>query len=168
MSDYCQRKNKEERRRIYGEMIRVRNNRRHGRQPLRLIFSDNFTHYRIGHSPYVHLTESDPTLITDSRSYIQETERTLNPIYRNTIYDARIYDDHSYKNNNERGLIHKNLFENSTISTSQIKEFCIVCQDNINVNDIIRTLGCFHRFHVNCVDEWFIEQSICPLCKQAF
>lgn len=72
------------------------------------------------------------------------------------------------------GLISKDLLEKSNISIKKYFEkgkkketldICVICQDSIEENDIIRTIDCSHFFHINCIDIWLIENKKCPLCK---
>ena len=43
---------------------------------------------------------------------------------------------------------------------------CEICHDNINNNDILRTINvCNHSFHQECVDSWFENNTICPYCR---
>jgi len=64
------------------------------------------------------------------------------------------------------GLINKNLLLNSNVSINKNKElFCVICQDNILENQIIRTLKCFHSFDLECIDNWLINNKKCPICK---
>jgi hypothetical protein len=62
-------------------------------------------------------------------------------------------------------LVAESLYDNSRVCLSTINGDCAICQDNINVGDIIRALGCSHVFHINCVDYWFTKQSTCPMCR---
>lgn len=48
----------------------------------------------------------------------------------------------------------------------RIENVCVICQDNIEIESIIRVLQCKHLFHVNCIDRWFCENKKCPLCKK--
>jgi hypothetical protein len=64
------------------------------------------------------------------------------------------------------GLVNKNLLNNSKV----IKNFdndnlCVICQDNIEMYDIIRVLKCHHPYHINCIDLWFTTSKKCPTCK---
>jgi hypothetical protein len=64
------------------------------------------------------------------------------------------------------GLLNKNLLKNSTIlNNKNINEFCIICQDDIKIEEIIRKIKCSHSYHINCIDNWFIENKKCPMCK---
>jgi hypothetical protein len=64
------------------------------------------------------------------------------------------------------GLLTKNLLKNSTVKLNENDtEFCVICQDNIDVDDIIRNIKCSHNFHIDCIDNWFTENKKCPTCK---
>ncbi|ELQ76781.1 putative E3 ubiquitin ligase [Trachipleistophora hominis] len=43
---------------------------------------------------------------------------------------------------------------------------CSICLAEYNMNDKIKILPCNHHFHLNCIDEWFNIDDICPLCKK--
>jgi hypothetical protein len=64
------------------------------------------------------------------------------------------------------GLLTKNLLKNSTVKLNENEtEFCVICQDNIEIDDIIRNIKCSHNFHIDCIDNWFTENKKCPTCK---
>jgi hypothetical protein len=42
---------------------------------------------------------------------------------------------------------------------------CSICLCNYNNDDILTKLICNHTFHKNCIDEWFKNKVICPLCN---
>jgi hypothetical protein len=63
------------------------------------------------------------------------------------------------------GLLTKNLIKNSSVKLNDVPSFCVVCQDDIVINDIVRNIKCSHSFHINCIDNWFIENKKCPICK---
>lgn len=43
---------------------------------------------------------------------------------------------------------------------------CLVCMEEYQVGDAVRTLPCLHRYHRSCIDEWFGRSSECPICKR--
>jgi len=45
---------------------------------------------------------------------------------------------------------------------------CVICQENINKNEIIRKIKCNHYFHVDCIDQWLVNNKTCPTCKFRF
>ncbi|XP_059668974.1 uncharacterized protein LOC132314079 [Cornus florida] len=44
---------------------------------------------------------------------------------------------------------------------------CGVCQDEMEVGDKARAMGCMHLFHGYCIVKWLIEANACPLCRHA-
>ncbi len=61
------------------------------------------------------------------------------------------------------GLISEKLVHNSVVKTGIT--FCIICQEDTREGDIIRILRCKHKYHIACIDRWFIESKKCPICK---
>nr|CAD1828509.1 unnamed protein product [Ananas comosus var. bracteatus] len=45
---------------------------------------------------------------------------------------------------------------------------CAVCLSEFAEGEKVRTLPrCGHRFHIQCIDMWFLSHSTCPLCRSA-
>ena len=48
------------------------------------------------------------------------------------------------------------------------KEFdnneCIICLENMIINDHINMLECGHIYHNKCISEWFTVKKECPIC----
>lgn len=42
---------------------------------------------------------------------------------------------------------------------------CTICLCDYEEGENVRTLPCFHYFHVDCIDSWLAQHSQCPLCK---
>lgn len=42
---------------------------------------------------------------------------------------------------------------------------CAICMEEFQGGDMQRTLPCFHRFHLKCVDRWLKRTPSCPTCK---
>jgi hypothetical protein len=42
---------------------------------------------------------------------------------------------------------------------------CLVCLENFNAGDEVKTLPCLHMFHTACIDEWLANSGVCPVCK---
>jgi len=42
---------------------------------------------------------------------------------------------------------------------------CQVCRLAFEEGDTIRTLPCFHFYHVNCIDSWLVHKAVCPVCQ---
>ena len=43
---------------------------------------------------------------------------------------------------------------------------CIICQETINYNSIVRELSCKHMYHLKCIDTWLETNKKCPLCNK--
>ncbi|KAF5102236.1 hypothetical protein D0Z00_000419 [Geotrichum galactomycetum] len=44
---------------------------------------------------------------------------------------------------------------------------CIICQGDLESDDMVRMLSCHHIFHDECVSPWILEKNgTCPLCKR--
>ena len=87
-------------------------------------------------------------------SFIVNINRNLDYEFMTTLEDVKI------------GLINKKILDNSKIELSSKKDdICVICQEDIKLNDIVRIIKCKHSFHINCIDKWFIENKKCPMCK---
>ena len=53
--------------------------------------------------------------------------------------------------NNKRDILQEEL------------ENCVICSSNLTIFET--PLKCGHRFHSECIDEWFKRVKICPTCK---
>lgn len=42
---------------------------------------------------------------------------------------------------------------------------CVVCLEDFERGDSLRTLRCSHVFHMTCVDQWLAQSAQCPNCK---
>ena len=45
---------------------------------------------------------------------------------------------------------------------------CTICLCPIENNSKCRMLNCYHIFHSECVEKWFIHNLTCPNCKKRF
>jgi hypothetical protein len=48
-------------------------------------------------------------------------------------------------------------------------ELCSICNDNSENNSTMiwrKNLNCGHTFHRSCIDQWYAEKNICPVCNQ--
>lgn len=41
---------------------------------------------------------------------------------------------------------------------------CVICLNEYEEGDRLRTLGCRHYFHTGCIDPWLLIKQTCPLC----
>lgn len=42
---------------------------------------------------------------------------------------------------------------------------CSICKCDYMNLEKLRTLPCFHSFHMECIDPWLAIKNLCPLCK---
>mmetsp|Transcript_6656 Transcript_6656/g.6511 ORF Transcript_6656/g.6511 Transcript_6656/m.6511 type:complete len:116 (+) Transcript_6656:354-701(+) len=55
------------------------------------------------------------------------------------------------------------------IKTEKTEEnmICSICLENVEPGTDIKVLpGCFHRFHIECIDLWLARSAICPYCRR--
>lgn len=65
------------------------------------------------------------------------------------------------------GLINECILKRTSVNINcKNDQFCVICQDHIGNNIIIRTLACDHSFHLHCIDKWFSENTKCPTCNK--
>lgn len=43
---------------------------------------------------------------------------------------------------------------------------CVVCYCEFESGEQVRSLACWHRFHMQCIDKWLGNHSTCPVCKE--
>lgn len=48
------------------------------------------------------------------------------------------------------------------------KKFMMVeLQEEYQVNEDLRKLGCGHSYHLSCIKQWLQQKNACPVCKLA-
>jgi len=50
--------------------------------------------------------------------------------------------------------------------STSTKEDCSICLDSVNPNDWVKTLGCGHDFHRDCIDQCLKTTKKCPCCME--
>jgi len=57
--------------------------------------------------------------------------------------------------------------ENNKNSDNDVSEEdkCSVCLGEYEKGESLKTLPCFHKFHVDCIDPWLDTHNTCPVCK---
>lgn len=53
----------------------------------------------------------------------------------------------------------------SLYSGSTDQEECVICMAHFQNREEIRRLGCFHFYHVKCIDNWLKTKEECPVCR---
>lgn len=57
---------------------------------------------------------------------------------------------------------------NETDNNNEEEIMCSICRGNIEQNEPLRKLkNCNHFFHINCIDNWLVNNSSCPICRQS-
>ncbi|OMJ90006.1 hypothetical protein SteCoe_7681 [Stentor coeruleus] len=58
-------------------------------------------------------------------------------------------------------------FDNFALHKKPSKKLglCVICLDNICINQMIYELDCKHFFHSKCCKKWFKIKPVCPTCK---
>lgn len=44
---------------------------------------------------------------------------------------------------------------------------CAVCLDKLKNGCMVKALGCSHKYHSKCINDWLKVKLKCPLCKQS-
>ncbi len=49
---------------------------------------------------------------------------------------------------------------------------CAICFSDYENGDVLRVMGCGHKFHIECVDQWILKSAAdsknppcCPTCR---
>ena len=99
------------------------------------------------------------------------------PVYFSCLY-LGYYEDKINEKLNE--LINTRIYtdESCLVSRDSINKFkkdeiltsCSICLENYVKGDVISTLPCSkrHTFHSYCLEEWFLSNILCPLCRYDF
>lgn len=117
---------------------------------------------RIAYGNYVRsgilVNSSNPqTRRTQSRSI-----STFNtPSFSNILIDNS-FNNHWLNSYSIQGLTLYQLGKCSRVYIKEDVECCICYQDD---NKIIRKLKCGHEFHLDCIDKWLSNKTICPMCR---
>ena len=45
---------------------------------------------------------------------------------------------------------------------------CHICLSDFEDGEDLRILGCCHRYHLQCIDNWLKSKTTCPVCKHDF
>jgi len=60
-------------------------------------------------------------------------------------------------------------YQSRTNTDGEVEEDCCqVCLETFSAGEMVRTLGCLHRYHPACVDQWLERSASCPICKTDF
>ncbi len=51
------------------------------------------------------------------------------------------------------------------METNEHRNQCSICIEAFIEAENIKILPCLHQFHSNCVDDWLMRKTTCPVCK---
>ncbi|KAF7121191.1 hypothetical protein RHSIM_Rhsim13G0211300 [Rhododendron simsii] len=88
----------------------------------------------------------------DFRTVLEETE------LRVTVELARILEP-------TLDPVLKGLREVVMVEEEEEGGLCGVCQEEMEVGEDVRAMGCRHKFHVFCIYKWLKHKNVCPLCR---
>lgn len=89
----------------------------------------------------------------------------------------RLYQEHGRVNLTYENLVNledvvvgvsiKDLVLNTKISFNKCENFCCICQEDIEIHSLIRTLRCDHSFHEICMNTHSKTSNKCPICRSS-
>lgn len=47
-----------------------------------------------------------------------------------------------------------------------LNESCTICTEKYSLNEDVLLLSCNHAYHKDCIQKWFQEQNMCPICRK--
>ena len=78
-------------------------------------------------------------------------------------------ESHHQENVRDRQLTIEDLNNNTSLLLNQdceSQENCPICVDGMKLHQILRTIKrCNHTFHQSCIDNWFVRNNTCPVCR---
>ncbi|KAJ1895204.1 hypothetical protein LPJ81_005011 [Coemansia sp. IMI 209127] len=102
------------------------------------------------HTPFAHMpleTEHQSTRHMKPPQVFKKSELELLPVVPASVYMSMLSE----------------LQQNDDTENPN----CVVCLEDLRVDDSVRVLECGHAFHPVCIDKWLLKRSCrCPLCNR--
>ncbi|KAM0058691.1 putative chromatin regulator PHD family [Helianthus debilis subsp. tardiflorus] len=51
------------------------------------------------------------------------------------------------------------------VKENEDEEICVICLREYQVGEMIGTLRCKHGYHQECITNWLMQKSECPMCR---
>jgi len=102
---------------------------------------------------------------------IEQTIREVNEINEiNEINEGVIRETNSFESFveqlNEQFPLRCRGLENNDNTANRINStVCNICLEELNYNQLYRTITCSHSFHPHCIDLWLFQSKFCPICR---
>eukprot|EP00934_Nitzschia_sp_Nitz4_P001686 Nitzschia sp. Nitz4//scaffold125_size66327//24423//25256//NITZ4_006129-RA/size66327-exonerate_est2genome-gene-0.79-mRNA-1//1//CDS//3329534607//1686//frame0 len=52
-------------------------------------------------------------------------------------------------------------------TADELDHDCSICLATFQKGENLRQLPCHHPFHVECIDQWLLQSTLCPMCKHS-
>lgn len=51
------------------------------------------------------------------------------------------------------------------LTNSEETSICTICQDDLELNQVVKRTPCKHIFHSRCLSTWLESNHTCPICR---
>ena len=69
-----------------------------------------------------------------------------------------------YKTQEKKPNIKLNI-KSKKATTNLVQEKCAICTSEFEIDENVTFLTCSHVLHTECIDEWVMYKSECPICR---
>jgi hypothetical protein len=118
-------------------------------QSLPFLLNNNHLHNNLPNTPNRILRDNN----------LNEALRIQNLLTEEDIINISLRDRHETPVN-----LHV-LSRDTSICNAPCIGNCAICQEDWENNEVVRKLPCEHVFHIMCIDKWFSENNVCPVCR---
>lgn len=127
--------------------------------------------------PRIEIPESGSSVQHHHQNYSYQSTSSSNRHQQNSTSSSNRYQQNltsssnRYQQNSTSSSSHQrqNVLNKTAEFTMQEiprdNKNCTICLDEFQRGCSARRLPCLHIFHSNCIEQWFREQSTCPICK---
>ncbi len=113
-----------------------------------------------------HLRTNLPNLIRDRRLRGEQNGININNMLRiQSLFTDDDIRNISLTDRHETPVNLHVLSRDTIICQAPSHGNCVVCQENWENGEMVRKLPCQHVFHIMCIDRWFADNNVCPVCR---